>query len=186
MIVPTFTTERLIVRAMVPADVPAYQANFNDWEVIRHLSRKVPWPYPDDGAKCYIEQLVIPLQGQGRWDWGLFLRESPDQLIGSLGLYRPGLPENRGFWLARAHWGKGLMTEAVVPVMDYAFAELGFESMILSNALGNDRSRRVKEKTGAVLVAEGPVEFVDPVYTHAERWRITAEAWKRFREEAAI
>ena len=39
------------------------------------------------------------------------------------------------------------MTEAVVPVMDHAFNNLGFEKMVLANDLGNDRSRRVKEKT---------------------------------------
>ncbi len=181
VIVPTFHTERLILREIVPGDIPAYQRNFNDWEVIRHLSRKVPWPYPEDGVKVYCEQLLFPNQGKSSWNWGLFLREHPDELIGTVALYRPGIPESRGFWLARRLWGQGLMTEAVIPVMDYAFAELGYECMILSNAVGNTRSGRVKEKTGAKLLRTAPMEFVDPTYTHSEYWEISAEAWRQFR-----
>jgi hypothetical protein len=40
------------------------------------------------------------------------------------------------------------MTEAVSPIMDYALEVLGFDRLIFSNAVGNERSRRVKEKTG--------------------------------------
>ena len=41
------------------------------------------------------------------------------------------------------------MTEAVEVVMDYAFDSLGFLELNLCNALGNQRSRMVKERTGA-------------------------------------
>jgi RimJ/RimL family protein N-acetyltransferase len=41
------------------------------------------------------------------------------------------------------------MTEAVFPIIDYAFDILGFERLFSSHALGDEKSRRVKEKTGA-------------------------------------
>ncbi len=83
-------------------------------------------------------------------------------------LWRDGHPENRGFWLGRKFWGRGLMTEAVEPVTDYAFNELGFERLVFSNAAGNTRSARIKEKSGAHLRRVEPAKFVDPAYTEHE------------------
>lgn len=44
------------------------------------------------------------------------------------------------------------MTEAVKPVMNFAFKELGFDQLVFTNAVGNQRSRRIEEKTGARLI----------------------------------
>ena len=74
------------------------------------------------------------------------------------------------------------MTEAVIPIMDYAFDVLGFEVLVFSNALGNDRSRRIKEKTGAKLIRTEPAQFVDPAFTERELWELTAAAWREFRQ----
>jgi RimJ/RimL family protein N-acetyltransferase len=62
-------------------------------------------------------------------------------------------------------------------VTSYAFEELGFHKLVFSNAVGNERSRRVKEKTHAVLVGRRPACFVDPAFTEAETWELTAETW---------
>jgi ribosomal-protein-alanine N-acetyltransferase len=181
---PSFETARLILRPMRLEDAPSYQKNFNDYEVIRHLSAKVPWPYPDDGVKFFLETIVLPNIGKTRWTWGIALKNDPEDVVGCVDVFSPGIPEHRGFWLARRLWGQGLMTEAVIPVMDYAFSDLGFESMILSNALGNHRSRRVKEKTGATLFRVVPSLHVDPALTHSEHWQISKEEWLKFRANA--
>jgi RimJ/RimL family protein N-acetyltransferase len=73
------------------------------------------------------------------------------------------------------------MTEDVSPVMDYAFKSLGFEELIFANAVGNDRSRRIKEKTGATLIGVEPAEFVNPKYTEHELWKLTKENWSKFK-----
>ena len=175
--IPTLETKRLILRGLELSDAAAYQKNFADYEIIRHLSAAVPWPYPEDGAEFFIKNLVLPNQGKTRWNWGIFLKAEPSELIGSVELFHPGNPENRGFWLSKKHWNQGLMTEAVEPVMDFAFRILNLESLIFANAFGNARSRRVKEKTGATFIETLPVKFVDPAYTHSEYWKLTKEAW---------
>ncbi len=175
---PTFETERLLLKEVTRADIPAYKKHFVDFEVIRHLSGAVPWPYPDDGVEQFLENVIFPAMGKTRWMWGLFLKERPDELIGAVDLWWEGRPEHRGFWLSRAHWGKGLMTEAVVPITNYAFSELGYEKLVFSNGLGNDRSRRIKEKTGARLVEVRPTDVNDrDRYTQQEIWELTREAW---------
>jgi RimJ/RimL family protein N-acetyltransferase len=71
------------------------------------------------------------------------------------------------------------MTEAANAVTDHAFTTLGFETLILSNALGNLRSRRIKEKAGATLLRTEPAQFIDPKYTHREIWELTKQSWAR-------
>lgn len=178
---PVFETERLILRGVTQADAPAYQKHFVDYEIISPLSSMVPWPYPENGAEDFIRSQILPRQGIDKWVWGIFLKENPDELIGVVDLWREGRPENRGFWLGRAFWGKGYMTEAVTPVMDYAFEHLGFQRLVFANAVGNERSRRVKEKTGARLLYTAPASFVDPAYTEHEVWELNKEDWRNYR-----
>lgn len=52
------------------------------------------------------------------------------------------------------------MTETTDAVTDYAFYVLGFDKLIVSNAVGNTRSRRIKEKAGAVWLRNEQFEFV--------------------------
>jgi [ribosomal protein S5]-alanine N-acetyltransferase len=178
---PTFQTKRLILRGVTEADAPAWQKNFADYEVIRYLAHHVPWPYPADGVITFLKERVLPFQGKDKWVWGIFLQDNPAELIGVVDLWREPKPENRGFWLARKHWGKGIMTEAVEPVMDYAFNELGFEKLFFANAVGNIGSHRVKEKTGAKLLRVEPAKFVDPQFTEHEIWELKKEDWVKNR-----
>lgn len=174
-ILPTFETKRLILKEVSFHDVPSYKKHFVDYEVIGHLSSAVPWPYPKNGVKEFLETFIIPQQGKDRWFWGIYRKEKPDEIIGGVDLWREGKPENRGFWLGRPFWGLGYMTEAVEPVMDYAFDELGFEKLVFANAVGNTRSRRIKEKTGARLIDVKPAKFVNPIYTEHEVWELTKD-----------
>jgi RimJ/RimL family protein N-acetyltransferase len=157
------------------ADAPAIQKNFADYEIIRHLAPIVPWPYPENGARDFLAG-VLPLQGQSRWVWALFLKTAPDEAIGIVDLRR-GEGENRGFWLARRFWSQGLMTEACDAVTDYAFGPLGFERLTLCNAVGNARSRRLKEKAGATFLRVEPAKFVDPALTMHEVWELRRADW---------
>lgn len=150
--------------------------------VIGQLTRAVPWPYPKGGVLTYIKKEIIPKQGQGKWVWGICLKDNPEELIGGIDLYREGKPEHRGFWLGKPFWGRGIMTEAVFPIMDYAFDTLHFETLIFANVAGNIRSRRIKEKTGARLIRIQPGEFVNPNYAESEIWGITKQEWRVFRQ----
>jgi [ribosomal protein S5]-alanine N-acetyltransferase len=180
-VLPVFETKRLLLREVLPCDIESYTRGFVDYEIISELSAAVPWPYPTDGVADYVNNVIIPNQGKGKWVWGIFLKTEPRELIGVVDLWREGRPENRGFWLARRCWGQGIMTEAVGPVMDYAFTVLGFEKLVFANAHGNVRSRRIKEKTGARFLRTEPAAFVNPAYREREVWELTRDAWARLR-----
>lgn len=174
---PSFRTERLILREIIEADAPSYEKNFATYDVISELNREVPWPYPKGGVLEYMRTEIFPKQGKDAWVWGIVLKDKPNEIIGSIGLWKEGSPENRGFWLAKKFWGQGIMTEAVIPVMNYAFDVIGFDKLTFANAAGNKRSRRIKEKTGARLIRLEPAEFVNSDYKQREIWEITKQEW---------
>ncbi len=181
---PTFETERLLLKGVVGGDIPAYKKHFVDYEVIRNLTARVPWPYPEQGIEIFFSSYLLPRQGEDLWMWGLFLKENPNELIGAIEIRKKTDPDNRGFWLGKAFWGQGLMTEALQPITDYTFSHLGFEKLLFSNAVGNERSSRIKKKTGAVLLRREPASFVDPVFTMREVWEFTKENWEKISKES--
>ncbi len=179
--VPVLSTTRLTLRPLTEADLPAVQRNFQDFETIRYLNAAVPWPYPDDGAATWYREIVVPRQGIDKWTWAISLKQSPDELIGVIELFRNHHGSNRGFWLERKFWNKGYMSEAVAAINDYAFDVLGFTTMILDNAVGNKASARLKEKFGARFIEVRPAKFVDSSVQEIEMWELTKEAWCEYR-----
>jgi len=166
-ITPTLQTERLILRPLAMSDAPAIQRHFNNWNIIQHLAQVVPWPYPENGAETFIaRELERVAAGQVIYNWMLVLRGGDDP------------KGNRGFWLAERYWNQGLMTEAVTAVNDFAFRVLGVDVLHVCNAVTNEASRRVKQKTGAEFVG-----FIELPHhngqTRAEKWRVTRKNWLR-------
>ena len=101
--------------------------------------------------------------------WAVEDRET-GRVIGSVGLHpdrmRPGVPGVRmlGYVLARAAWGRGLMTEAAGEALRYAFEEEGL-AVELSNGGGADKVM------SAVLSGSVDIGFAGPeasVYVYNE------------------
>lgn len=57
---PTLHTDRLVLTPLRLEDAPAIQKLFPQWEVVRYLDRRVPWPYPEDGALVYVRDIALP------------------------------------------------------------------------------------------------------------------------------
>lgn len=182
MLIPTFTTNRLILKEITHNDYGSYTEHFVDYEVMRHLAAVIPWPYPEHGVRDYIEQDINPYLGKNKWLWGIFLKGFPSELIGAIELRLIGNPDNRGFWLGRKFWGQGIMSEALIPITDYTFSTLGFQELILTNAVGNQASHKIKLKMGAHLLYTESAKFVDPKIDLREVWGFSKDNWKKFQE----
>ena len=122
---PPLSTERLLLQPLCLDDAPAIQRIFPQWEVVRYLAEQVPWPYPDDGARTYVEQVALPAMRRGvQWHWSLRPRTEPDRLIGLISLMRDDPGNHRGFWLDPLYQGQGYMTEASEAVTAYWFEDV--------------------------------------------------------------
>jgi RimJ/RimL family protein N-acetyltransferase len=174
--IPTLETRRLWLRPLELADAEQTQRIFPEWEVVRYLAARVPWPYPPDGATTFYRDVALPAMERGEaWHWSLRLKENPEQVIGNITLRR-GDDKNRGFWLGLPWQGQGLMSEAAAAVTDYWFDVLKFPRMRVPKAANNLASRRISEKQGMRLVGTTEQDYVCGRLT-AEIWEITAEEW---------
>lgn len=178
--VPQLQTPRLMLYPVALEDAAQVQRLFPQWEIVQYLNDKVPWPFPEDGVVTHYREAKLPAIERGEeWHWTLRLRNEPEQIIGSIGLFAAG-DNNRGFWLCPQWQGKGLMTEAVIAVNDYWFDVLRFSVLRAPKAVANAASRRISEKTGMRLVATGEGHYVCGTFP-SETWEITAEEWHAVR-----
>jgi [ribosomal protein S5]-alanine N-acetyltransferase len=166
----------MILRPLEIGDAEQTQRIFPHWEIVKFLNRRVPWPFPADGARVYYRNMALPAMERGEeWHWTLRLKSDPRLHIGAISLMkREG--HNRGFWLGLEWHGKGLMSEAVEVVMDYWFDELGISVLRVQKAVANVASRRISEKTGMRVVAVEEGDYVGGRFP-SEVWEITAAGW---------
>lgn len=177
---PPLTTRRLLLRPISIADATQIQATFPQWDVVRHLSSVVPWPYPPDGAVTFIRDHALPAMERGdEWTWVICLKDEPERLIGAISLMRRE-NDNRGFWLDPRFQRQGLMTEASEAVTDYWFDVLGFPVLRVPKAIANVASRRISEKQQMRLIDRVERDYVEG-RSAADLWEITAEEWRQRR-----
>ena len=173
-------TPRLLLRPLELADAPQIQEQFPQWEIVRFLLNRVPWPYPPDGAMQHLRDVALPAMERGdTWNWTLRLKTEPETIIGFITLTREG-NNNRGFWLAPSHQGKGLMSEACEWANDFWFETLGFPVLRVSKAVANVASRRISEKQGMRKVGETESDYVSGRLP-SEIWEITGDEWRRWK-----
>ncbi|HEY9127310.1 MAG TPA: GNAT family N-acetyltransferase [Acidobacteriaceae bacterium] len=174
-------TPRLFLQPLVLEDAVQAQPLFAQWEVVRYLNDRVPWPYPEDGVATYYRDVALPAMERGEaWHWTLRLKDEPERLIGAVSLMRGEREENRGFWLAPERRGQGLMTEAVIAVNDFWFEDLGFSVLRAPKAIENAASRRISEKTGMRVVERSVRNYVSGRHA-TETWEITRDEWRAWR-----
>lgn len=174
--IPTLYTDRLILLPLTLNDAAGIQQQFPHWEVVRYLNALVPWPYPADGARTYLENVALPAIAAGcEWHWSIRLKTAPDQLIGNISLMDE-IDNNRGFWLGPQWHGQGLMAEASAAVTAYWFQDLKRPLLRVPKAAPNLASRKISERTGMRLVRQDEGKFVAGDFPR-DIWEITREEW---------
>lgn len=134
-------TERLLLRPGWVEDAPALCRTIGDEAVVRNLAR-APWPYTLGDAERFLQQPPV----QNRPHFLVFLRDTAE-LVGGIGLEGDDRAE-LGYWIARAHWGKGLASEAGQAVVDLCDASLRLQRLEASYAIDNPASGNVLAKLG--------------------------------------
>lgn len=164
-----------MLRPLERADADPMQILFPQWEIVRYMKSRVPWPYPADGANRFVELSLSAMERGEQWHWTLRPKTGPGLLIGVIGL-RKNEGDNRGFWLALPWQGRNLMIEAADAVTDYWFYTLKFPLLRTSKATLNAASRRISEKQGMRLVETGEGNYVSGRLPR-QVWEITDEEW---------
>ena len=186
-------TERLILR------IPELEDAENLARVINHpdianTTLMIPHPYTVDDAEWFINNSRDPKTRETDHRFLIFLKDT-GELVGGIGLegIKPLFKTGEiGYWCAVDHWGKGIVTEATMRVLKFAFEELDLNRVYTVCMTGNNASSRVMEKCGmkfegtareevikyekptdlhhyAILKSEWPPEEKKPVHLETER-----------------
>ena len=117
------TTERLILRKPQPSDEAALFAMHADPEVMRYFSEP-PWEDISRATRQITEDSAA-FEKEEFFRFAIELQETGEYL-GSCTLFSVHRQNRRaeiGYALARPHWGRGYMHEALSALIEYAFVE---------------------------------------------------------------
>lgn len=153
--VPLLTTPRLTLSSFNQfADTSAVFAYASDPEVARFTSW-MPHKSPADSAAWIdrVKRSDSVEAGRTHHCWAIRMRGSEGAAIGAIEFVQgPAEVARVDYVLARPQWGKGLMTEAVTAVVDWAFRALPELTSVKSGGLAaNLGSIRLMQKCGLVL-----------------------------------
>jgi RimJ/RimL family protein N-acetyltransferase len=144
----TLDTDRLRLRWLTDADVPALLEVFGHPEVCRYWSRP---PLRDIAeAATLLKEIQHGFVNRTLSQWGIATRTT-DQLLGTCTLTSFSLEHRRaeiGFALGRAHWGHGYASEALAALLTHAFESLDLHRLEADVDPRNLRSIRVLEQSG--------------------------------------
>ena len=145
---PTVETERLRLRWLIAADIPALSLIFGDAEVCRYWSR--PALLDCAAAAALHGEIVRLFAERSLFQWGIAERET-DAVVGTCTLGALS-PEHRRaeveFALARAKWGRGYIAEALPALLSFAFRTLDLHRLEADVDPRNERSIRALEREG--------------------------------------
>ena len=177
-LVEPIRTERLVLRTVQPADLADLLAVNGDDEVTRFLPY-ASWQSLQDGEAWLARMQAMAESGGGRQ---LVLQRREDgRVIGTLLLFKHDQGSARaelGYALGRAHWGHGLMREAVSAACRHAFTALGLRRLEAEVNPDNLTSGRLLHAAGFVhegrarqrWVAKGRAYDTDLYGCLAEEW----------------
>ncbi len=153
---PTIQTERLLLRAVLKKDAAAMFGLRSNTEVLRYIG-KAPMKSLSE-AKKLIETILNNQFENDAIMWAIALKENPGQKIGNICYWRIDKPHFRaelGYILHPAHWNKGIMNEAIKPVIDYGFNSMKLHSIEANIDPGNSASEALLKKNG--FIKEGHI-----------------------------
>jgi ribosomal-protein-alanine N-acetyltransferase len=145
---PRLETGRLILRKLTLDDLEDVYAYSSDAEVTRFLR----WgPHKTVAqTESYIREVLQEYREGRDGPWGIEYRAS-GQAVGAIHLMEISARHRKaqiGFLLSRACWGRGLMAEALLRVLQYAFENVGLNRVEAFCLVDNLAGVRVLEKAG--------------------------------------
>lgn len=134
------------IRSWRTADVTALVKHANNANIARQLRDRFPHPYTAADARRFIEGVVSARPVT------TFAIEVDGEAAGGIG-FSAGSDVERysaeiGYWLGEPLWGRGIATEAVRIVSEYAFKTCNVLRLFALPFADNARSTRVLEKAG--------------------------------------
>lgn len=140
-------TRRLVLREFRAADFEALHAFASDPEVTRYTSFG---PNSPEQTKAFLASAISQANTKPRHEYALAVELTESgAMIGSCGVGKANNGQYEvGYVLAKEQWGRGLATELVSALADFAFRRLNARKIWAPVDANNDASCRVLLKAG--------------------------------------
>lgn len=137
------------LRAWKISDLNDLVAVANNWNIAKYLTDGFPFPYTNTDGEEFIRMALVSKENR-------FMAIDVDgRAVGGIGvfpqkdIYRKNA--ELGYWLAEPYWNQGIMTWAVLEMVDWAFSNLSVTRIFARPFGSNIASHRVLQKAGFQL-----------------------------------
>jgi ribosomal-protein-alanine N-acetyltransferase len=147
---PELTTERLLLRRITDADLPALFAMRRDRKIMQYIDR--PIAVTIDDALALLTKMDDLIDTNEGINWAITIQGKPE-MIGNIGYYRSQREHHRseiGYMMIPECEGKGIMHEAMNACIKYGFGPMGLHTIEGVVNPANDKSIKVLERCGFV------------------------------------
>lgn len=139
------------IRSWQLKDLASLVEHANNRKIWINLRDGFPHPYSRRDGREFLRRMrtarpettfAIAVEGRAVGAIGFVLREDVERVSSEV-----------GYWLGEAFWGRGITTEALVAITDYAIKTYGLTRLYAVPFAWNIASCRVLEKAGYALEA---------------------------------
>lgn len=146
----TIETERLLLRQFTMADA---EPMFRNWASDDQVTEFLTWPTHTgvDVTRMVLADWISHYDQPDFYNWAIVLKENGPEPIGNIAVVKIKDSVGQatiGYCMSHAHWGKGIMPEALTALIAFLFDEVGFNRIEADHATGNPKSGRVMCKAG--------------------------------------
>ena len=134
------------LRPWRPTDIDSLVKYANNINIAKFMTDKFPHPYTEEAGIAFISFatndnpihiFAIDVNGEAIGGIGLHPREDIERMNAEL-----------GYWLAEPFWGKGIITNAIVQIVEFGFVTYDINRIFARPFGTNVGSQRVLEKAG--------------------------------------
>jgi [ribosomal protein S5]-alanine N-acetyltransferase len=158
---PTLAGRRCVLRPLRASDAASLQRHADDPEVAHNLFDGFPQPYTIEHARAWCGAQ----HREPAFAHVLGVTVERDEVAGCIsvtpqhGLW--GCSAVMGYWLGRAYWGRGVMSEALALLSDWAWTALPRVTRLWMPIYArNEASQAVARKAGFALEGRMPLAVV--------------------------
>ena len=147
---PVIETKRLILRQFTVNDIIDFYNIYSDPLAMKYFG-KLPYTMQEE-AEITVVNIIDAFRNNEGIRWAITLKPS-DKLIGSGGFWKLIKSHFRaeiGYDLLPEYWQKGIMTEAISAMNDFAFNEMNLHSIEANVDPENTGSVKLLEKCGFI------------------------------------
>jgi RimJ/RimL family protein N-acetyltransferase len=137
------------IRSWRPNDLEPLVTHANNRNIWLNLRDRFPHPYTARDGQAFLKHMrdqrpetafAIAVNGEAAGSIAFQLGGDVERVSAEI-----------GYWLGQPFWGRGIATEALVAITEYAVATHGLTRVFAVPFASNTRSCRVLEKAGYVL-----------------------------------